>query len=415
MVEKTVLKNGITVVYEKIDYVRSVSVGVFIKNGSCHEREDELGISHFIEHLFFKGTNKRTAKQIAVEMDSVGGILNAYTTKEYTCYHAKTLDTHFNLAADILSDMVLNSRLSDFDITLERNVVFEEISMYEDAPEELVHDMLLEAAWGKNEGIGAPTLGTHKTLESFDSQIVREYLKKMYTPENCVIAVAGNIMPDMIKILEEKFGDWEKGNGENEFKKPTYRKEIIIKKKDIEQVHFCLGFEAFKGDDDRNYPLLSLNNIFGSSMSSELFQKIREERGLVYSVYSYLTNFVPCGALVVSASMHPKNLGEVLSIIYDEIKLIKNKSITKERCEMSKEQLKGNYMLGLENVSSRMQSIGRSYLLYKKFRTPEDVLEKIERITLDDMYLAAETVLDFDKMCASVIGSGEISEKLFEV
>lgn len=414
MVEKFVLDNGLTVVYEKIDYVRSVSTGVFIKNGSVHETEDVLGISHFIEHMLFKGTKRRSAKDIALEMDAVGGVLNAYTTKEYTCYHTKILDTYFELSADILSDMILNSKLSESDINMERNVVFEEIAMYEDAPEELVHDMLLEAAWGSKAGVGAPTLGTHETLESIDSKTIISYMEKMYTPENCVIAVTGNIPDNMAEIINKKFGFWKKGSGENGFKYQRYTPEIITSEKDIEQVHFCLGFEGFSGDDDRNYDLLAFNNIFGSSMSSNLFQKVREERGLVYSIFSYLSNFVPMGVMVVSASMHPKNLEEVLKIVYDEIEKLKSNGLDAKRCMQSKEQLKGNYILGLENVSSRMQSIGRSYLLYKKNRNPEEVLKKIDAVTLEGMCSAAEQVFDFNKMCASAIGSESgLSKELF--
>lgn len=405
MTKKVTLDNGLTIVYEKIDYVRSVSIGVFIKSGSVHENEDVLGMSHFIEHMLFKGTNKRSAKDIALEMDAVGGVLNAYTTKEYTCYHAKILDTYFELSADILADMILNSKLSDSDINMERNVVFEEIAMYEDAPEELVHDMLLEAAWGEKKGVGAPTLGTRKTLEKFSSKTILDYMKKMYVPKNCVIAVTGNLPDNMVEILNKKFGAWESGNQESEFEYQTFKPKIVTRTKDIEQVHFCIGFEGFKGNDDRNYDLLAFNNIFGSSMSSNLFQKVREERGLVYSIFSYLSNFVPMGVMVVSASMHPKNLEEVLNIVYDEIKEAKKKGIDEKRFIQAKEQLKGNYILGLENVSSRMQSLGRSHLLYKKNRAPEEVLKKIDNVTLEGIHEAIEQVFDFNNMCASVIGS----------
>ncbi len=405
MVERKVLQNGLTVVYEKIDYVRSVSTGVFIKNGSVHESEDNLGISHFIEHMLFKGTNKRSAKQIAVEMDAVGGVLNAYTTKEYTCYHTKILDTYFSLSTDILSDMILNPKLSDSDIEMERNVVFEEIAMYEDAPEELVHDLFLEAAWGAGAGIGAPTLGTHETLNLFTVDNIRAYMKKTYIPQNCVIAVTGNLPDGFMDIIEEQFGLWKSGEKENVLSFQQFKPTIITKSKDIEQIHFCIGFEAFNGDNEKNYDLLAFNNIFGSSMSSDLFQKVREEKGLVYSIFSYLSNFVSMGAMVVSASMHPKNLGEVLNIIYDSIEKAKKHEILPERCFQAKEQLKGNYIMGLENVNSRMQSIGRSYLLYKKNRSPEEVLKKIDNITYEGVCKVVDNVFDFDKMCASAIGS----------
>lgn len=407
MVKIDKLDNALTVVSEKTTYVRSVSIGVFVKNGSMHESADVTGISHFIEHMLFKGTNKRSARDIAVAVDSVGANLNAYTTKEYTCYHIKILDTHTDLALDILYDMIFNSKLSKTDVDTERNVIFEEIAMYEDAPEELVHDMLLEAAWTDGCGVGAPTLGTHESLEKIDSGVLKTYMQKTYVPKNMVICAAGNLPDDFVLKVKQTFGQIKNTPSGNDFKFQQYKNNILIKKKDIEQVHFCLGFEAFGGDDEKNYALLAYNNILGSSMSSDLFQKIREEKGLVYSVFSYLSSFVPMGVSVVSASMHPKNLEKVLCLVYDEINKAKKNHVNESRLKQAKEQLKGNYIIGLENVSARMQSMGRSYLLYNKVRTPEQVIKKIDGVTADKTNDVIDEVFDFNKICASAIGSGD--------
>lgn len=415
MINKKVLENGLTIVTEQIDYVRSVSVGVFIKNGSAHENENVCGISHFIEHLLFKGTKTRTAKDIAFEIDAVGGNLNAYTTKEYTCYYAKMLDTNLRLAIDILSDMILNPKLSEADIEMERNVVYEEIAMNEDSPEDLVHDYILEASFGSMSGIGATTLGTHESLKKINSSVMREYMENMYTPQNSVISIAGNISDDVIDLIEEKFGAWKNNGRINSLPKQIYKPESILKEKDIEQIHFCLGFPAFGGQNDKNYNLLAFNNVFGSGMSSDLFQKVREEKGLVYSIFSYISTFVEAGLFVVSASMHPKNLNEVLKIVFDDINALKEKEISSERFLKAKEQLKGNYILGLENVSSRMQSIGRSHLLYNKFHTPDEILEKIDNITLNETNEVVKSIFNGENMCVSAIGKmGEIEKNVFK-
>ncbi len=414
MVNKTILENGLTIVSEQIDYVRSVSIGVFIKNGSAHENEDVLGISHFVEHLLFKGTKNRTAKDIAFEIDAVGGYLNAYTTKEYTCYYAKMLDKNLKLAIDILSDMILNPKLDDSDIDMERNVVYEEIAMNEDSPEDIVHDIILEAAFGAKSGVGAATLGTYESLKRINSEVMRNYIQKMYTPQNTVISITGNIEANAINLISEKFGNWEKDGGSNEFPIPIYKPETIFRNKDIEQTHFCLGFPAFGGDDDRNYDLLTFNNIFGSGMSSNLFQKVREEKGLVYSIFSYISTFVSSGLFIVSASMHPKNLDEVLKIVFDEIESMKKKDFSFKRFNQAKEQLKGNYILGLENVSSRMQSLGRSYLLYDKFRTPDEVLQKIDDVKFENTTDVINHIFNRENMCVSAIGkTNGLSENMF--
>ncbi len=399
------LQNGLRIVCEYIGYVRSVSVGVFVKNGSRHEPQELSGISHFIEHMLFKGTQNRSALAIAEEIDTVGGNLNAYTTKEYTCFYAKMLDENLDTALDVLSDMLLHPKLDDGDIALEKNVVYEEIAMYEDAPEDMVHEMIMETAWGKESGLGASTLGTRETLSKIDAKVIRDYMAQTYTPKNCVIAVAGNFGDDLIAHIERYFGAWTGANEITGAFYEQYSAGCLLRKKEIEQVHFCLGFPAYPSEDERNYPALAFNNVFGAGMSSALFQKIREQRGLVYSIFSYMASYLDTGMFIISASMKPENLREVLTLIYDEIETAKQQPLDEKTMFKAKQQLKGNYILGLENVSSRMQSIGRAKLLLDKVRTPEEILGRIERINPENTYDCTKEIFDFAKMSASAIGN----------
>lgn len=399
------LSNGLTVVCEYIGYVHSVSVGVFIKNGSRHEPPEFMGISHFIEHMLFKGTQTRSALDIAEQIDAVGGNLNAYTTKEYTCYYAKMLKDNIDTALDVLSDMLLRPKLDEDDIALEKNVVYEEIAMSEDSPEDVVHELIMETAWGRESGIGTPTLGTKETLLSIDAQVIRDYMSKTYTPDNCVISIAGNFKDEeTAKLIERYFGAWDgRGDVHRPFEQ-HYRTGCGVVQKDIEQVHFCLGFEAYSSEDEKIYPMLAFNNVFGAGMSSSLFQKVREQRGLVYSIYSYTASFLDVGMFIISASMKPENLEEVLKLVYSEIEAAKKTALDSKATFKAKQQLKGNYIMGLESVSSRMQSLGRSKLLLDKVRTPEEVLQKIERINAEAMIDSAREIFDFSKMSSSVVG-----------
>ena len=405
MYKSYVLPNGLRIICEYIGYVRSVSVGVFVKNGSRHEPQDLAGISHFIEHMLFKGTEKRSALEIAEEIDTVGGTLNAYTTKEYTCFYAKMLDENLDTALDVLSDMLLHPKLSDGDIALEKNVVYEEIAMYEDSPEDMVHELIMEAAWGVESGLGASTLGTKETLSKIDSRVLRNYMEKMYTPENCVVAVAGNFGDDIEQQIAAYFGAWRGGGAAADDFHEQYRAGSIVREKEIEQVHFCLGFPAYPSEDERNYPALAFNNIFGAGMSSALFQKVREQRGLVYSIFSYMASYLDTGMFVISASMKPENLSEVLRLVYAEIEAAKRTPLDNKAMFKAKQQLKGNYILGLENVSSRMQSIGRAKLLLDKVRTSEEILQRIEKINPDNTFAITKDIFDYSRMCTSAIGN----------
>jgi predicted Zn-dependent peptidase len=406
MHRKFTLKNGVRVVCERIPYVRSVSAGIWVKTGSRNENPKNNGISHFVEHMLFKGTKTRNAAQIAECIDNIGGQLNAFTGKECTCFYSKTLDEHIEIALDVLSDMFFNSVFDKKDIALEKKVIYEEISMYEDSPEELVHDLLSETVWGGS-SVGYPILGTKSSLKNINRRMILEYMDERYVQPNTVISVAGNFEEDRLDALLDKyFGGWEQKKGrEGESRKIEFRPEISIKEKDTEQVHICMGFEGVKTGDDDIYPLLAVNNILGGGMSSRLYQKIREEKGLAYSVYSYPTTYMDTGLFTIYAGMKPENLKEVTSLIEEEVEDIRRNGITQAELVRTKEQMKGNYILGLESTSSRMNNIGKSELLLEYIYTPDEILGKISSMTMDDIERVIRRIFGENIKGVSVVGN----------
>jgi predicted Zn-dependent peptidase len=406
MLNKFPLKNGVTVVCEKIPHVRSVSVGIWVRTGSRDEDSKVNGISHFIEHMLFKGTQNRSAAQIAEAIDNIGGQINAFTGKECTCFYAKTLDEHIDVALDVLSDMLFNSKFATKDIALEKKVIIEEIGMYEDSPEDLVHDVLSETVWGGS-SIGYPILGTKKSLRNINRERILEYMNERYTPANSVIAIAGNYDDVQLKeLLEIHFEKWSNTEVHNKYEgKVVFKPEVRIREKDTEQVHICMGFQGIKNGDSNLYPLLAVNNILGGGISSRLFQRIREKKGLVYSIYSYPTTYKDTGLFTVYAGMKPDNLEAVVNLIIDEISVLKKKRISQSELDKTKEQMKGNYILGLESTGSRMNSIGKSELLLGYINTPDEIMEKINSITIEGVEDILSKVLDLDRKGISIVGS----------
>jgi len=397
MHRKFKLKNGIRVVCERIPYVRSVSTGIWVRTGSRNENTDNNGISHFVEHMLFKGTRNRTAAQIAECIDNIGGQINAFTGKECTCFYTRTLDEHIETALDVLSDMFFNSLFDNKDIALEKKVILEEINMYEDSPEDLVHDMLSETVW-LGTSIGQPILGTKSSLGNINRSMILDYMNERYTQSNTVIAIAGNYDEERLETLLEKyFGSREPRDVKGqEPQKAEFMPAIRVKEKDTEQVHVCIGFEGIRTGDDDIYPLLAISNLLGGGMSSRLYQKIREEKGLVYSIYSYPTTYTDTGLFTIYAGMNPENLKIVASLIEEEIVNLKKHGMTRDELERTKEQMKGNYILGLESTGSRMNSIGKSEVLLGHIYTPDEILDKISSITMDDI----------DRMIVRIFGSG---------
>lgn len=400
------LDNGITVVLEEIPFIRSIAFGVWIKNGSRNEDKTVNGISHFIEHMMFKGTEKRTAKMIADEMDSVGGQLNAYTTKEFTCYYTRTLDSHFETAIDIISDMVLNSKFDNAEIIKERNVVLEEINMYEDSPEESVHD-ILEYNVFNGASLGFSVLGTQETIEGFNNDVLMDYYLSHYHQDNIVIAAAGNFTSsEIIEKINRYFGGFKRASVymRPEFK-TEFKQSIVTKEKDIEQVHISMGFPGIKLGTEESYPLSALNTIFGGGMSSRLFQTIREEHGLSYAIYSYNASYMDCGIYSVYAALGINQIHEVMRLIKNEIGRLYTDRITEEQLIKTKEQIKSNYIMSLENSSGRMSGLGRSQLLLGRILTPEETIAKIDAVTLDDIYRVTETIFNMEKLSISAVGN----------
>ena len=404
-------ENGLRLVYEQIPYVKSVAVGIWVGTGSRNETMKNNGVSHFVEHMIFKGTEKRSAKAIAECIDGIGGQINAFTGKECTCYYTKTLDTHIDIVFDLLSDMLLNSKFLQSDVDIEKKVIMEEINMYEDSPEELVHDLLSEISW-KKDPLGYSILGTEKTLAKMNNKSLKAYVESNYNPWNTIISVAGNFDVEFLKNLVNKnFVHWKKERIPEGFLAPVKLTPANqYKEKEIEQVHVCIGFDGLEHNNIELYTLLAVNNILGGGMSSRLFQKIREEHGLVYSIYSYPSSYSNGGIFNIYAGMNPELMEKVLGLIGREVIDLKKKGILEDELTKTKEQLKGNYILGLESTSSRMNNIGKSLLLLGKIFTQEEVLNKIDEIDMESVENIIEQVFNVDRVSMAVVG--QINKKI---
>ncbi|MCL6477023.1 MAG: insulinase family protein [Peptococcaceae bacterium] len=404
MIKKVTLNNGIDLLTEDIPHVRSLAVGVWVHVGSRDESDRLAGISHFIEHMMFKGTEKRTAKQIAEALDAVGGQLNAFTTKEYTCYYARVLDEHFELALDVLSDMLFNSKFAVPDIERERNVILEEIKMYEDTPDELVHDVFANTIWQMHP-LGRPIIGHADVIRGLGRDSILDYLGKYYVPGNIVIAVAGNIDHD---IAAEKINAYFSGmkgtSAPRVMEMPSPRKEVTCREKETEQVHLCVGAPGLPLDHEQIYVFQLVNTVLGGGLSSRLFQEIREQRGLVYSIYSYHSSYHDAGLFCVYAGLSRENMGPVLELIFKEINDIKNNGVSDGELRRAKDQLKGNLLLSLENVNTRMSRLGKSQLYLGKVVSPEEIVQRIEKVTIEDIKNLAGEKLDPDNFAMASVG-----------
>lgn len=418
MYKKFNLNNGIKVITRNIPHVRSASIGIWVNTGSVAETEENNGICHFIEHMLFKGTSNRSAKEIAAHMDNIGGQLNAFTSKECTCYYSKVLDTHIATAIDVLSDMLFNSKFDENEIIKEKSVVCEEISMYEDSPEDLVYDSLSKTIFHKH-SLGYPILGTYSSIDGLKRDDIIKYMDKNYTSENIVISVAGSFDENhLINELNKKFGSHSLNKEKsNIVAKPIFNSDYTYTNKDIEQIHICAGFEGIANDGVENlYPLHILNNIFGGSMSSRLFQTIREEHGLAYSIYSHPSYYRNFGLFSIYASLNPSQLQKITKLMTMEIKNLVTDYITEEELNRSKEQLKGNYILGLESTSSIMTMMGKAVIYGKKIRTLEEVLDKIDRVNMSDMKNIVDRIFNRGKLSLSIVGKldEETTKETFE-
>ncbi len=404
MYQQTTLSNGLRIICETIPHVHSVSLGVWVGSGSRYENPHYNGISHFIEHMFFKGTERRTAKQIAETIDAVGGQLNAFTTKEYTCFYAKVLDQHYKLGVDLLSDMITKSQFKSGEIEKEKSVILEEIKSYEDSPDDVIHDVLADATL-KGHPLGWTILGTPETVGRIDRDIIKKYLQQHYTPDNIVFAVAGNVQFDQIVAeIEQRFSSL-RGHKKQEMPGvPDFEPKVIIKRKEIEQVHLCLGTRGIGRKNPDKYIVFVLDSILGGSVSSRLFQKLREDRGLVYVTGSNHASYRDTGIFSVYAGTSPRNFDEVIRIIKEEINRFTQEPVSEQELTRAKDQLRGNLLLSLESTCNRMSRIAKTELFNDQLLTPEESVAKIDTVTREAILRVARQFFGEQKMILAAIG-----------
>ena len=399
------LKNGLTIVGEEIPYLKSVSLGVWINTGSRLESAKESGVSHFIEHMLFKGTKNRSAKDIARDIDSLGGEINAFTNKECTCYYVHLLDEHINKGIDVLSDMILNSSFNSDDIDKERFVILEELKMYEDSLDDLSYDLLAENIY-PNDGLGRNILGNRDTIKNLSREDILNHYNKYYLPNNAIISICGNFkFNEVVKVIEDKFENWEPKDVDILVEEAKFTPCFVAKNKDSEQVNIAISLKAIPEESEKEaYALAVVNNVFGGSTSSRLFQNIREDKGLVYSIYSSQTLFRKCGELGIFASTSEEYLKEVYDLIIKEIKEIKENYITKEELEQSKKQLKGNYILSLESINAKMLSHGESMLLNNKIKDEDEIIEHINSVNMEQVKAIIKKVFNIENLGVCIVG-----------
>lgn len=407
MTEIKKLSNGITVVMETMPYLKSAAFGVWVRVGSANEDNSNNGIAHMIEHMMFKGTTTRSAKQIADETAKIGGNINAFTSKECTSYYATALSEHLPTAIDIISDMMNHSLIDEKALKKEKGVIIEEIDMYEDSPEDLVHEMLQQRIW-KDHPLGYLISGTKRVVRSVSREQIIKFKDSYYVGENMIISVAGNFdKAEILSLLEEKFGMVKAVSAAkiNPAGKPDYHKVICKRDKDIEQLHINMAFDCISYLSEERYVLSVFNSILGGSINSRLFQKIRENSGLTYSIYSYGSSYKNTGLLHIYAAMSPSQTSTVVKKIHQVINEMKKKGITSEELSMTKEQIKTELILGSESARSRMNSNGKSLLNRGKISSLEELINGIDKIRLMDVKEFADRYLDMDNYSISFVGN----------
>ena len=400
------LSNGLRVVVEPIPTCRSVSFGIWVKTGSRSETPANNGISHFIEHMLFKGTKSRSAKDIADLFDGIGGNVNAFTAKEYTCYFAKVLDQHLPLAVDALADMFFDSQFDEGELAKEKNVILEEISMYEDTPDDKVHDEASRASYGDHP-LAYSILGLEERLAEMGPDTLRAYMKEQYTIENTVISVAGNIQEkELLVLLEENFARFDVRGPGRSLTAPAFKGQYLFHPKKTEQNHICLTFPGCSISDDNLYAMILLNNALGGGMSSRLFQEIREKRGLAYSVYSYHTSYADSGLFTIYAGTAPKQTADVLDLTLEQLADVSAQGISEDELRRGKEQLKGSLILSLESTSSRMNRNGKNELMLGRHYTLDEMIERIESVSMQDIRTVTAGLLS-EPFAVAMVGSEE--------
>ena len=404
MYKKTTLDNGLRIVSESIPYMSSVSLGIFVGTGSRSETPAEQGVSHFIEHLMFKGTEKRSARDIAETVDDIGGQLNAATDRENTCYYIKVLPEHLGLGMNILSDMLLHSKFAAAEVEKERQVVLEEISLYEDSPDELIHDLHVNSLW-PGHALGRNILGTRDTIGAMSRDLIQDYRMRHYTSDNIVISAAGNLTHDA--LLKEVSLYWGGDLGKchkQDDPAPAFVAGQLLQEKDIEQIHICMGTIGVAHESSDYYTTHVLNTVLGGGVSSRLFQSIREDRGLAYSVCSYPSNFRDTGLMTIYTGVSPENSREVMEIIRNIIEDIRESGVRRDELLRAKEQLKAGLMFSLESSASRMSRLGRAEIAVREYLTPEQLAAKVDAVTLEQVHEVAKPLFLKESTCITALG-----------
>lgn len=408
--KKIKLDSGITLLMEKIEHVRSVSLGIWVRTGSRDETLDRAGISHFLEHMFFKGTESRSAQDIAVDIDSLGGELNAFTSKEGTTFYIKVLDDFLDNGIDLLADIFLGSTFPPDEIEREKGVIIEEIKMTEDTPDDYIHDLFSSIAWG-GVSVGLPVLGSVESVGSFKKEHLLEYVNSRYFVDNTIISCAGNFDEGrLVASLNAAFKGFDRKQARTDrLKRADFKPNVSIVNRELSEAHLCIGVEGIEQSSDARYAALVLNTALGGGISSRLFQEVREKRGLAYSVYSFLSSYLDSGMWGIYAGTSPENADEVVEISINELKKLTD-TISEEEVDRARTQLKGNIILGLESTSRRMQNIANQEVYYGRYYSPEEVIERINSVSLEDTRKVGRMLLEGKSPC--IVALGQLDESL---
>jgi predicted Zn-dependent peptidase len=405
-VHQETLPNGLVILTEPMEHVRSVSAGIWLRSGSRREPAEVNGLSHFIEHMVFKGTHRRTAEDIAREVDSIGGMLDAFTSKEMVCFNTRVLDEHLPKAFDVLSDMLLDPKFAPEDIDRERSVILEEIRMTQDNPEDLVHELFTQNFWNPH-ALGRPILGTPETVSAFDRSTLESWFRRWYAPNNVVITAAGRLEhARFVDLVAERFAKLQRAPELGSDSVPRPAPHITLRKKnELEQVHICIGVAALPMSDRRRFAVSVLNNVLGGGMSSRLFQNIRERQGLAYAIFSELNAYKDAGMLSVYAGTSIDTAPKVIGSILQEFRRLKDDLLTPEELRRSKDHLKGSTLLALESTGQRMNSLARYHLYFNRHFTPEELIAMLESVTPEEVCEVAREFFQPERIAASVVGN----------
>ncbi len=404
MVVREVLDTGLRLITESMPQVRSVTIGVWLTRGSRHESEEQGGIAHFVEHMLFKGTDSRSAEDIAQAIDSIGGQLDAFTAKEYAGYYIKVLDEHLPLAVDLLSDIVMHPAFVEEEVGREKKVILEEIKMVEDTPDDLVHELFTQHFW-EGHPLGRPILGSKESVEAFNGRSMREYFGHAYVAPNMIVSAAGNLEHASVRDLVGRAFATLAKNGESiPQRPPTVKPSVLLRTKELEQSHICLGTNSYQQNHEDRYVSYILNSVLGGSMSSRLFQNVREKRGLAYSVFSGMSAYRDAGNMTIYAGCAADAVEEVIDLSVEELRGLKRTPVPDDELKRAKDHLKGSLMLSLENTASRMSHLARQEIYFDRHFSLDETLAGVQRVTAADIQRVARDLLSNGSLAVTVLG-----------